>query len=216
MSSAQQRDRQYAGRKASARKAERRARLIEAAIGVYARKGYGGATVREICAEAGLTSRYFYESFTSGEDLFIACYGEVVDHILAVLSEAAADNSGTVRDGIAAVHHAYFSELRDRPALAQVFLMDLSNISPALERMFEEATQRTAQLFARAVPVRHPDDTVQLLVRSALVGGIVHIARLWVRGDFQLPIESVEAAALELYDRAPLPDTAGEFPYSQA
>ena len=44
--------------------------IIGAAIDVFARKGYAGATTREICAQAGLTKPVLYYHFRGKEHLY--------------------------------------------------------------------------------------------------------------------------------------------------
>ena len=56
----------------SEKKLETRARLIEAAGVVFARRGFHGASVEQIAAEAGLTTGALYWHFKSKEELFLA------------------------------------------------------------------------------------------------------------------------------------------------
>ncbi|HYM55659.1 MAG TPA: TetR/AcrR family transcriptional regulator, partial [Solirubrobacteraceae bacterium] len=70
----------------SARKAQTRARLLEAAARVYARQGFGGATLDEVAAEAGFTKGAVYGHFGSKENLLLALMeehlaGQVVEQI---------------------------------------------------------------------------------------------------------------------------------------
>ncbi len=44
--------------------------IVKAAIGVFARKGYDGASTREICAAAGLTKPVLYYHFHGKEHLY--------------------------------------------------------------------------------------------------------------------------------------------------
>ena len=60
----------------SARKAETRARLLEAAARVYARRGFSGATLDEVAAEAGFTKGAVYGHFGSKENLLLALMDE--------------------------------------------------------------------------------------------------------------------------------------------
>src|ERR1700754_2161618 len=81
--------RRYGGASFEDRQAERRERLIAAAIEVFGRWGREGATVAAICAEAGLTARYFYESFPNRDALFIAAYQTVQAELLTQMAQAA-------------------------------------------------------------------------------------------------------------------------------
>lgn len=65
-------------------------RLIEAAIGLFARKGYHATSVREIVAAAGVTKPVLYYWFRNKEgvfhalmDLAVAAHREVVDEVRA-------------------------------------------------------------------------------------------------------------------------------------
>ncbi len=56
----------------SARRAETRTRLLDAAIEVFAEEGLQGAAVEAICSRAGFTRGAFYSNFSSKEQLFLA------------------------------------------------------------------------------------------------------------------------------------------------
>ncbi|HXB64850.1 MAG TPA: TetR/AcrR family transcriptional regulator [Solirubrobacteraceae bacterium] len=70
----------------SARKAQTRAALLEAAADVYARRGFAGATLEEVAAEAGFTKGAVYAHFGSKENLLLALMeehlaGQVVEQL---------------------------------------------------------------------------------------------------------------------------------------
>src|ERR1700761_1986601 len=52
-------------------KARTRERLLDAAVKVFARKGYAGASVDDIAEAAGFTIGALYSNFSGKEDLFI-------------------------------------------------------------------------------------------------------------------------------------------------
>jgi AcrR family transcriptional regulator len=60
----------------SARRAQTRARLLEAAAQVYARQGFAGATLEEVAAAAGFTKGAVYGHFGSKENLLLALVEE--------------------------------------------------------------------------------------------------------------------------------------------
>ena len=66
--------RRYGGSSAQERLAQRRERLLEAALDVFGRNGYANSTMRLICANARMTDRYFYECFGSLDDIFRAIH----------------------------------------------------------------------------------------------------------------------------------------------
>jgi AcrR family transcriptional regulator len=86
-----------------------RARVISAAAKVFARRGFQDATVREIAAEADLSTGAIYSNFDGKGDLFLAVLEEKIDPKLAVMYEATR----------AAPHHAVGARL-DREFAAYV------------------------------------------------------------------------------------------------
>ena len=60
----------------SARRAQTRALLLQAAASVYARCGFNGATLDEVAAEAGFTKGAVYDHFGSKENLLLALMEE--------------------------------------------------------------------------------------------------------------------------------------------
>lgn len=53
------------------KRAETRERLLDAAAEVFIRRGFQGASVEEICEEAGFTRGAFYSNFESKEQMFV-------------------------------------------------------------------------------------------------------------------------------------------------
>lgn len=74
-------DRQADGRQ----RVEPRRRLIEAAIELFGTVGYAGTTIETLCARARLSTRDFYKSFVSRQDLLRAVLEEqVVDRYQSI------------------------------------------------------------------------------------------------------------------------------------
>src|ERR1700692_2581615 len=73
----------FKGISADDRRIDRRNRVVEAAYEIAGTEGAGALGVGRVCLAAGLTKRYFYESFGSLTELLSA----VVDHAIAVMSE---------------------------------------------------------------------------------------------------------------------------------
>src|SRR5690606_9237384 len=66
--------RRFRGVAADERRRQRRQQLLDAGLKCFGTVGFRAAGVRDICAEAQLTERYFYESFKNREALFLAVY----------------------------------------------------------------------------------------------------------------------------------------------
>ncbi|RJQ73051.1 TetR/AcrR family transcriptional regulator [Pseudonocardiaceae bacterium YIM PH 21723] len=69
------------------RRPQTRARLLDAAMEVFAEQGFGGARIEDICDRAGYTRGAFYSNFGSKEELFLALF----DARMAVVVEQVVD-----------------------------------------------------------------------------------------------------------------------------
>jgi AcrR family transcriptional regulator len=76
---------QRRGRTQAERRAETRGRLVQAALTVFARRGFHAASVAEIADEAGLSTGALYSHFVSKDDLFLACMDEHVEWLVEVM-----------------------------------------------------------------------------------------------------------------------------------
>jgi AcrR family transcriptional regulator len=72
----------------TARRAETRARLLAAALEVFAEDGFGRSSVEDVCERAGYTRGAFYSNFSSLDELFLAMWEERSAQLLADLRNA--------------------------------------------------------------------------------------------------------------------------------
>ena len=70
------------------RRAETRARLLDAAFHVFAAKGFGPARIDDVCAAAGYTRGAFYSNYTTLDELFFDLYDERAALIAAQVTSA--------------------------------------------------------------------------------------------------------------------------------
>lgn len=188
----------WAGVPLSDRRAERRELVVAAAFALLGDEGVGAVTVRSVCREAKLNSRYFYECFPTVDDLL----GAVCDHVVGELAEAvmeASEEAGELRDararaGIKTVlaftaadprrGRILFTEARSHPVLAQRLLM----IQGALYQAAIEEDDR-----------RFPDaDPLSNKVGAALfTGAMTELVVQWLAGGLGEDVDAVTDFALE-------------------
>ncbi len=187
-------ERRWRGRGADERKAERRAMLLMAAFRVYSQRGFRNSSVKAVCDAAGLTERYFYESFANSEDLLVAAASASADHLIADLRARSGDVARQERLGTILRH--YYAALREQPAHARAFMVEIRGISPVVDAYLETAVNNFAELI-----IDRPLDGLaraDRLVVIGTVGAIVHIALNWIVADFDASIDDVVDAACRL------------------
>ena len=185
-------DRQYAGRSTEQRISQRREQFIEAGIQVFGSAGYHGATVRKLCAEAGLTARYFYESFDSTEALLLAvfeqCMQRITDHVSAAVDAAATGQSsdqliGTVLD-------AFFVEMQDR-RVARLLMLEVLGVSDMINDKTHQQLNALGDLIISLVSAMHPnwphmDEQRGTLLGVAVLGAMRQATIHWMVSDYHL------------------------------
>jgi AcrR family transcriptional regulator len=177
-----QEKRRYSGQSFEDRQAERRDKLIHAAVTVAGRVGLDGASVAAICAEAGLTARYFYESFPTREAIFVEAYRAVQNELLARITEG--KGQGDAKRALT----GFYMAIRERQDLARVFLIDLDDHGGAMRMASFEGANKLSKAFG--LKATHP------LMIAGIVGGLVDIAKRWIESDFAEPVEKVVEIAL--------------------
>jgi len=197
--------RAYGGRSAEDRSAERRARFVEAGIEVFGTAGLRGATVRGLCAAAGLTDRYFYESFDSVEALLRAVHAALMarlrDTLLreAMVSEAWAGDTAAVAAQAARAYALWFDFVRD-PRVGRIVLVEVVGVSAALDAEVASAMDDFVQLTVAPLDVAMPGRAVpasrRLLIGRALQGAALHLARSWMASGYVAPREDVVGACV--------------------
>jgi AcrR family transcriptional regulator len=186
--------RKYKGVTPEERRADRRERLLESGLELFGTVGYANTSVRAICAGASLNSRYFYESFSTREELLVAVYQRVVAEIFTRASEAVALEhtiEGKARAGLAA---GWITVTEDRRK-ARIVALEVVGVSDNMERLRREARHVLAQLTAeQALSLVGPDVDIRLdpvLVARFLMGGVVEILYDWINGDVTASPERV-------------------------
>lgn len=196
-------DRTYGGVSAAERTAARRARFTEAGIALFGSQGFRSATVRGVCSAAGLTDRYFYESFDSLEALLVAVYGTLMARLRARMDEAARrvaegcaglGPAQVLERHVTAGYEAWFDLVRE-PAFARIVLAEVLGVSPAVDALYEQGMQQFAELNSAAVAAALPAGQLsaerQALVGRALIGAAVQVASMWVSSGWRAPRDEV-------------------------
>ncbi|MFY0523420.1 TetR/AcrR family transcriptional regulator [Archangium gephyra] len=192
-------NRRYRGSSAEERRAQRREQFLRAAIQVYGEQGYRNATVKAVCEAAGLTERYFYESFSNSEELLVASFQAVMHFLLGELEKAVAGAPDGPIERARAMLSAYYEALKAHPQSARVFLVEISGVSPAVDQALEASLRALGDLLARTIdPQGESRAAAEPLLRAGVMGGVIHIALSWIASGYSQPIHEVVDAAMRL------------------
>lgn len=156
-------------------------------------------TVKDVCQEAKLTERYFYESFKKSEDLFQTIFLKMIEelqqNLMQAVIKAAPDPEKMVDAGL----RALLTTLKDDPRLARIVYVD----AVLVQELHNQATiQETLAQFDRMIQafvmltmpqIQHHENELSLIA-TGLNGYVTQIAIRWVMGGFEQSLEQVLTA----------------------
>lgn len=183
--------RPYRGVEAADRLAERRARLLEAGLTILGTDADPSElTVRGVCKQAGVTARYFYESFNDKDDLV----GEVYDWVISDIAHstqsavAAAPPRGQNRAAMANIART----IADDPRVGRLlFNSQLAN--SVLVRKRKEAGGLLTRLYGSdvgsALGVRESEQGK--VIAHFAVAGVAQAFSAWLDGAVTLDADQL-------------------------
>ena len=190
----------WAGVALTDRRAERRALLIDAAYALFGTGGEAALTVRSVCRESALNTRYFYESFADIGELLGAVFDKVAAELGAAVDAAmvsAGDSlSARTRAGVAAV--LGFSSAD--PRRGRVLFTD-ARANPVLtERRAALQDQLLDAVLAEGARLHPGSDPVATRVGAAMyTGAMAELAQQWLSGALGTDLDVVVDAAVRFF-----------------
>ena len=160
--------------------------IIEAAVRVFARKGYFNARVSDIAREAGIAAGTIYLYFDTKEDVLVTLFREKMAAFVEAVRQAIAEEPDAVSK-LRRLIRLHFQILEDDPQLAEVVQVELrqgqklfrgaasqeiSAYFALIGSVFEEGA--AAGRFASGLPVK--------VATKMLFGAMDQMATSWVLG----------------------------------
>jgi AcrR family transcriptional regulator len=194
--------RSYGGKTAEQRAQDRRRRLVTATIELLDEHGEAGTTMTAICARAGLTERYFYESFTHRDDALLAALDHVSTEIAAAAVGVLDRTSGSPEDRVHAVMASFVDLVSRQPALGLVAVVH-SSATPTLRARRHELIRTFAELVAHEASTLYGEDAWPAdrarLQGLVYIAGFAELVAAWLTDEVDMTPEELTATARDLF-----------------
>jgi AcrR family transcriptional regulator len=162
-----------------------RDRILEAAMELFAKRGYAGTTIEHIVKRAGVARATFYESFENREGCLLACVDtgfEAVRAKIAAATEGAADWPSGVAAGLAALVEFAVEE----PATVRTCLIECQTAGAAAMDRYDAALQGFVPLLLPGRDLAADGEELPQTLEESLLGGVVWMIRKrLLRGEVQ-------------------------------
>ncbi|WP_116101119.1 TetR/AcrR family transcriptional regulator [Amycolatopsis thermalba] len=194
--------RRIRGLDAEQRREQRREQLLDAALELFARQGYAGTSIEQICQAGFVGTKAFYEVFTGREDCYLALLRRITESLMArmvsALEQAPDDEAAATRLLVAEFAHG----LVDDPRLAKVTFGESGAMSRAVEQQ-RRARRSCAAAFLEQVWLRYgvrPRGVDAHRMAVGAIGGMFDLVADWVLDADPADPAQVEALIGDLGD----------------
>ncbi|WP_405167709.1 TetR family transcriptional regulator [Nocardia sp. NBC_01499] len=194
--------RTYGGVSADQRRATRREQLLEAAFEVMALDGLGGLTIRTVAKQAGLSTRFVYESFTDLDDLVVAAFELAFRQMAATVDTAVAATGPDRRDKVSALVEALADFFLNAPAKGKLLSTKAYGHPAVAARRLarsEDVSRTYGALLHGLLADRTPDDPAIDLAARFLVGGFGETTTAWIQQSLPYPRDKFIHDNVELF-----------------
>jgi len=194
--------RSYGGVSARQRVAARYERLLDAALELYGTRGYVATGVKDVCRQAGLTDRYFYESFQNSGDLFTAAFDRTTNELLLLVAQRLTEVDADPAAQVHAAIETFVRALADDPRKARLLFVETASAGADVERHVRATVRRFAELVAATARPHLPEDVPEQLLDMgalSLVGAMALVMVEWQDGELDVSIDELIDYFVELF-----------------
>jgi AcrR family transcriptional regulator len=191
--------RTYGGVSAEDRVAERRARLMEAGLELFGTRGYSATGVKDVCRAAGVTDRYFYESFGDRKALFLAVFDARVDELFEAVVTAVAAAPVEPDAQLRAAIGTFLELVTGDPRTPRLVFSEPAAVGPEAEAHKREILRRFSQAASATARIHMRDDRLAQVVGLAIVGALERVVVEWQDSELHVSVPEVIEECTELF-----------------
>jgi AcrR family transcriptional regulator len=166
---------------------ERRAAILDAALAVFAERGYHSASIDDIAREGGVSKALIYEHFTSKQELYAELLQQYAGQLLERLARAMEEAGSMGATRLASGLDAFFGFVEERRVAWRMLFREAGDpeVAAVFERMVAQVTAVVAALIAED-PGSHAVDGDEHgreegieMVAQMLVGSVLSLSNWW-------------------------------------
>src|SRR2546423_1076474 len=179
------------------RASDKRARILDAAVKVFAERGFHSATVAEIARAAGVADGTIYLYFKGKDDLLLRLFDEKMTELLAEVKAAIAQER-TAPDKLRRFIQLHLALVERNPDLASVLIVELRQSAQFLKAADRQKLAAYVDLIADVV--RSGQESGELdrnisaaTVKRAVFGALDELALGWLVGGRRAGLKKTAA-----------------------
>jgi TetR/AcrR family fatty acid metabolism transcriptional regulator len=160
--------------------------IIQAAVSVFAEKGFYSAKVSDVAKKAGVADGTIYNYFKNKDDILISLFEKKMDYVLKQFDEALSNISDPIKK-LQLFFSTYFNIIKEDENLAEVFQVELRQSEKFLKdyhnQKFIDYLNIIATILNEGIKAGffRMDIKVDIL-KVMIFGAIDEVARQWILG----------------------------------
>lgn len=193
-------------------KSDKRSLITEAAVEVFAERGFHQARVSDIARRAGVADGTIYLYFKNKEDLLLSVFEEKMDELLAGLRDALADTSDPI-ERIRRFARFHFTQVRENRSVSEVLQVELRLSNKFLKEYRPEKLWAYLGVFGQIVREGQSSGLFRtevdpFITMWAFFGAMDEIAMQWVlsRKIDRFALETAAEQVADIFIRGLLAD----------
>ena len=170
----------------------RRTRIVDAAMQVFAERGYHAASIDEIARAAGISKPVVYDHFASKADLHLRLLAHERDRLLALTNAASSPEDAM---------EAFFAYVEGHPYAWRMLFRETTGdpvVARKHERILAEAREGIARQIAPGVAQRGRGTHQRYELVAEGVMGVTHGLALWWQAHPDVPRHEIVRASTDL------------------
>jgi TetR/AcrR family fatty acid metabolism transcriptional regulator len=192
---------------------DKRGRILDAAIKMFAERGFHTATVAEIARAAGVADGTIYLYFKSKEDLLLRLFDEKMTELTAE-ARTEVDGQRTAPEKLRAFIQLHLSLVERNPDLASVLIVELRQSAQFLRAADRNKLAAYVDVIAEVVTAGQQsgelDGTISPgTVKRAIFGALDELALAWLVSGRKTTLKKTAAEVAEWFVRGLLPADGG-------
>jgi TetR/AcrR family fatty acid metabolism transcriptional regulator len=192
---------------------DKRARILEAAIKVFAERGFHSATVAEIARAAGVADGTIYLYFKGKDDLLLRLFDEKMTELLAD-AKAAVAQERTAPGKLRRFIQLHLAVVERNPDLASVLIVELRQSAQFLKAADRHKLAAYVDLIAEVVRAGQESGELDgnispATVKRAIFGALDELALGWLLSGKRAGLKKVAGEVAEWLVRGLLPAQGG-------
>jgi len=177
---------------------ERRAAILDAALAVFAQRGYHGSSIDDIAREGGVSKALIYEHFASKADLYAELLEDQAGQLFSALAEAISEAGRSASARLAVGFDAFYGFVEENRVAWQMLFREATDPEAVavLDRITAEVTNFVAGVIAEDPGARRGEDDEKTrehgvqVIAQLLVGAVQSLANWWADHD-ELPRQRI-------------------------